>query len=120
MEVIEIKNRWNEAVLYSGEHADVKEAGESAVKAGANLADANLKGATLARAYLTGAYLALLLRILKYQLSCKAQIKPSLRITLSADGRSLSQREKQGLCLFPWKQLSGNGAAFYGLVVLYQ
>ena len=45
MEIIEIKNRWTGAVLYSGEHADVKEAVEAAVKAGANLRDANLRGA---------------------------------------------------------------------------
>ena len=45
MEVIEIKNRWTGAVLYSGEHADVKEAVEAAVKAGANLRGANLDGA---------------------------------------------------------------------------
>ena len=58
MEVIEIKNRWTGAVLYSGEHADVKEAVEAAVKARAYLADANLARACLARAYLAGADLA--------------------------------------------------------------
>ena len=63
MKVIEIQNRWTGAVLYSGEHADVKEAVEAAVKAGANLAGAYLAGANLAGAYLadadlTGAYLA--------------------------------------------------------------
>ena len=47
MEVIEIKNRWTGALLYSGEHADVKEAVEAAVKAGANLRGANLDGANL-------------------------------------------------------------------------
>ena len=47
MEVIEIKSRWTGAVLYSGKHADVKEAVEAAVKAGANLDDANLAGANL-------------------------------------------------------------------------
>ena len=72
MEVIEIKNRWNGEVLYSGEHVDVKEAVEAAVKAratltgatltganltGAILADADLAGANLARADLTGATL---------------------------------------------------------------
>ena len=57
MEVIEIKNRWNEAVLYSGEHVDVKEAVEAAVKAGANLIRANLSGANLIRAYLSDANL---------------------------------------------------------------
>ncbi len=45
MEVIEIKNHWNEAVLYSGKHADAKEAVGAAVKAGANLGGANLGGA---------------------------------------------------------------------------
>lgn len=45
MEVIEIKNRWTGAVLYSGEHADVKEAVEAAVKAGADLTGANLADA---------------------------------------------------------------------------
>ena len=45
MEVIEIKNRWNGEVLYSGEHADVKEAVEAAAKGGANLRGANLRGA---------------------------------------------------------------------------
>lgn len=58
MEVIEIKNRWNEAVLYSGKHADAKEAVEAAVKARAYLAGANLARANLARADLAGADLA--------------------------------------------------------------
>ena len=63
MEVIEIKSCWTGAVLYSGEHADVKGAIEAAVKADANLsgaylADANLSGAYLADANLSGAYLA--------------------------------------------------------------
>ena len=63
MATIEIKNRWTGAVLYSGEHADVKEAIEAAVKADANLArtylaDANLTGANLTGAYLTGANLS--------------------------------------------------------------
>lgn len=53
MEVIEIKNRWNEVTLYSGEHVDVKEAVEAAVKAGADLT-----GTDLARAYLADANLA--------------------------------------------------------------
>ena len=62
MEVIEIKNRWNEALLYSGEHVDVKEAVEAAVKAGANLrgaylGGADLSGADLRDANLGGAYL---------------------------------------------------------------
>ena len=57
MEVIEIKNRWTGAVLYSGEHVDVKEAVEAAVKAGATLDGANLTGANLTGATLDGAYL---------------------------------------------------------------
>ena len=55
MEVIEIKSRWTGAVLYSGEHVDVKEAVEAAVKAGANLRDAYLDGADLGGADLDGA-----------------------------------------------------------------
>ena len=47
MEAIKIKNRWNGKVLYSGEHADIKEAVEAAVKAGANLRGADLRGANL-------------------------------------------------------------------------
>ena len=67
MEVIEIKSRWTGVLLYSGEHVDVKEAVEAAVKAGANLRDADLRdadlrdadlgGADLRDAYLGGAYL---------------------------------------------------------------
>ena len=57
MEAIKIKNRWNGKVLYSGEHADIKEAVEAAVKAGANLCDANLCGADLCGADLCGANL---------------------------------------------------------------
>ena len=63
MEVIEIKSRWTGAVLYSGEHADVKGAIEAAVKADANLsgaylADADLSGADLSGANLSGANLS--------------------------------------------------------------
>ena len=54
MEIIEIKSRWTGAVLYSGEHVDVKEAVEAAVKAGANLGGANLGGANLGGADLRG------------------------------------------------------------------
>ena len=62
MEAIKIKNRWNGKVLYSGEHADIKEAVEAAVKAGANLrganlCDANLCGADLCDADLCDAHL---------------------------------------------------------------
>lgn len=52
---VEIKNRWNGKVLYSGEHADIKEAVEAAVKAGADLRDANLCDADLRDADLGGA-----------------------------------------------------------------
>ena len=63
MEVIEIKNRRNGEVLYSGEHESLREAVEAAVSADASLADAsladaNLAGANLANAYLANAYLA--------------------------------------------------------------
>ena len=54
MEAIEIKNRSNEAVLYSGEHADVKEAVEAAVKAGANLRGAHLDGAVSEKVIVSG------------------------------------------------------------------
>ena len=54
MEVIEIKNRWNGEVLYSGEHASLKEAAEAAVKACANLCDAGLRDADLRDANLAG------------------------------------------------------------------
>ena len=57
MEVIEIKSRWNDVTLYSGEHVDVKEAVEAAVKAGANLDGADLTGADLTDATLYGATL---------------------------------------------------------------
>ena len=57
MEAIKIKNRWNGKVLYSGEHADIKEAVEAAVKAGANLRGADLRGADLYGADLYGANL---------------------------------------------------------------
>ena len=57
---IEIKSRWNSKVLHSGKHRSLKEAVESAVKAGvslagANLASANLAGANLARTNITRA-----------------------------------------------------------------
>ena len=55
MGVIEIKSSWNGEVLYSGEHAGLKEAVEAAVKACANLRDANLRGANLRGANLRGA-----------------------------------------------------------------
>ena len=58
MEVIEIKICWSGEVLYSGEHASLKEAAEAAVKACANLRDADLDGANLGGANLRGANLA--------------------------------------------------------------
>ena len=58
MEVIEIKSRWNGALLYSGKHASLKEAAEVAHLADANLYGANLYGADLRGANLYGANLA--------------------------------------------------------------
>lgn len=58
MEVIEIKSGWDGALLYSGEHTDVKEAAEAAVKVGANLSGAYLADADLSDADLDGANLA--------------------------------------------------------------
>ena len=65
MEVIEIKSCWSGEVLYSGEHASLREAVEAANLRGANLRGANLRGANLRgaelrnadlrNAYLTGA-----------------------------------------------------------------
>ena len=55
MKIIEIRNRWTGTLLYSGEHVDVKEAVEAAVKDGANLDGADLRGADLRGAYLRGA-----------------------------------------------------------------
>ena len=57
MEVIEIKSCWSGEVLYSGEHASLKEAAEAAVKACANLRGACLGGANLRGADLGGACL---------------------------------------------------------------
>ena len=57
MEVIEIKSRWNGEVLYSGEHASLKEAVEAANLGGANLGGANLRDANLRDANLRGANL---------------------------------------------------------------
>ena len=47
MEVIEIKNRWNGEVLYSGGHESLKEAVEAADLRGADLGGANLRDANL-------------------------------------------------------------------------
>ena len=58
MEVIEIKICWNSEVLYSGEHENLKEAVEEAVKSGANLRGADLSCASLSCADLSGASLS--------------------------------------------------------------
>jgi hypothetical protein len=65
--VISIKHRWTEAVLWTGEAADLRDAVMQAVAAGANLGgadlgdanlgDANLRGANLGGANLRGANL---------------------------------------------------------------
>ena len=55
MEVIEIKSCWNSEVLYSGEHASLREAVEAANLGGADLRGANLRGADLRGADLRGA-----------------------------------------------------------------
>ena len=57
MEIIEIKSCRNGEVLYSGEHASLKEAVEAAAKAGAYLGGASLRGANLRDANLGGANL---------------------------------------------------------------
>ena len=55
MESIKIKSRWNGEVLYSGEHASLKEAVEAADLRDANLRDADLGGADLRGANLGSA-----------------------------------------------------------------
>ena len=55
MEVIEIKSCWNSEVLYSGEHASLREAVEAANLGGADLGGADLGGADLRGANLRGA-----------------------------------------------------------------
>ena len=57
MEVIEIKSCWSGEVLYSGEHASLREAVEAANLGGANLRGADLRGADLGGANLRGANL---------------------------------------------------------------
>ena len=57
MEVIEIKSCRNSEVLYSGEHASLREAVEAANLGGANLGGADLGGANLRGADLGGANL---------------------------------------------------------------
>jgi uncharacterized protein YjbI with pentapeptide repeats len=65
MPVIQIKNRWTDAVLYECNVPDDIESGlamrhalESGAKSGANLSGANLSGAYLSDANLSGAYLS--------------------------------------------------------------
>jgi hypothetical protein len=53
--MIEIKNRYTNQVIYTGDHATVKEAVLAAIKGGANLSGANLSGADLRSANLSGA-----------------------------------------------------------------
>ena len=48
--LIEIKHRWNNGILFSSEHASLRDAVTAAVSAGANLAGAYLAGANLAGA----------------------------------------------------------------------
>jgi hypothetical protein len=55
--IIEIKHRWTNGTLFSGEYASLRDAVIATVDAGANLADANLADANLAGAYLAGANL---------------------------------------------------------------
>ena len=57
--MIEIKNRWTGAVLYRSETAEtMRQAVEEAVKAGADLSDANLRAADLSDANLSAANLS--------------------------------------------------------------
>ena len=49
MEVIEIKSCWNSEVLYSGEHASLREAVEAANLSGASLSGASLSGAQVGK-----------------------------------------------------------------------
>ena len=54
---VEIKSRFTNEVLFSGEYASLKDAVVAAVKAGANLCGADLRGADLSSADLGGANL---------------------------------------------------------------
>ena len=56
--LVQIKSRWSARVLFEGRFGSMRLCVEAAVKAGANLAGANLAGANLADASLAGAYLA--------------------------------------------------------------
>jgi hypothetical protein len=55
MQVIEIRNRWTNEVLFSVEAETLRAACEAAIRAGANLSSANLRGANLRGANLRGA-----------------------------------------------------------------
>ncbi len=56
--MIEIKHRWDESILWSGEAQDIKAAVVKAAADGANLSGANLSGADLSGANLSGADLS--------------------------------------------------------------
>jgi hypothetical protein len=58
MQVIEIRNRWTNEVLFSVEAETLRAACEAAIRAGANLRDANLSDANLSSADLSGADLS--------------------------------------------------------------
>jgi len=57
MNIIEIKNRWSGAVIYSGPHDSVTSAVVAAIVAKSDLRGANLRGANLTGANLRGANL---------------------------------------------------------------
>ena len=57
MPLIQIKNRWSEAVIHEGDYVSLMEAVAGAVKSRADLYDANLSDANLSRANLSGANL---------------------------------------------------------------
>jgi len=54
---IEIRNKYNDSIIYTGEFETLLVAVEEAVKKGADLHGADLHGADLGAAYLRGAYL---------------------------------------------------------------
>ena len=55
---IQIRNRWNNSVMYEIEADSLKEAVEKLVREGKSLSGADLSGADLSGAYLSGAYLS--------------------------------------------------------------
>ena len=57
MPTIEIRHRWTNGVVFSGEYPDLKAAVEAAVAAGTNLVGANLDGVSLVGASLVEANL---------------------------------------------------------------